>query len=55
MVCICIIKFEFWIDEDMVEVLELVCLLVIGLFNYVDDEGYFNVNLKFIKVVVFFI
>ncbi len=47
------IKPEFWVDDVMVELSFLTRLLYIGLWNFVDDEGYIEDKPKRIKMQVF--
>lgn len=54
MVCICSIKLEFWISEQVVECLLNVCFMFIGFMNFVDDNGVYFVKLMWIKMQVFF-
>lgn len=47
------IKPEFWVDDVMVELPPLTRLLFIGIWNFVDDEGYIEAKPKRIKMQVF--
>jgi hypothetical protein len=47
------IKPEFWVDEQIVELDYVTRLLFIGLWNFVDDEGYIEYKPKRIKMQVF--
>lgn len=47
------IKPEFWVDDVMVELSLEARLLFIGLWNFVDDEGYIEDKPKRIKMQVF--
>ncbi|MEJ1357882.1 MAG: hypothetical protein RPU12_14790 [Candidatus Sedimenticola sp. (ex Thyasira tokunagai)] len=47
------IKPEFWQDEDLAELQDVVQLLAIGLLNHADDEGYFKAHSMLIKAVIF--
>jgi hypothetical protein len=47
------IKPEFWVDDQIVELDFVARLLFIGLWNFVDDEGYIEFKPKRIKMQVF--
>lgn len=47
------IKPEFWVDDQIVELDFTARLLFIGLWNFVDDEGYIEYKPKRIKMQVF--
>ena len=47
------IKPEFWVDDVMVELPFEARLLFIGLWNFVDDEGYIEDKPKRIKMQIF--
>lgn len=47
------IKPEFWVDDVMVEMPFVTRLLFIGLWNFVDDEGYIEDKPRRIKMQVF--
>lgn len=47
------IKPEFWVDDVMVELPPLTRLLFIGIWNFVDDDGYIEAKAKRIKMQVF--
>lgn len=47
------IKPEFWVDDQIVELDFVTRLLFIGLWNFVDDEGYIEYKPKRIKMQVF--
>ena len=47
------IKPEFWVDDQMVELDFVTRLLFIGLWNFVDDEGFIEYKPKRIKMQVF--
>lgn len=47
------IKPEFWVDDQIVELDYATRLLFIGLWNFVDDEGYVEYKAKRIKMQVF--
>lgn len=47
------IKPEFWSHEDISELDAETTLLLIGLFNYADDEGYFRANESLIRSAIF--
>ena len=47
------IKPEFWVDDEIVELGPWTRLLFIGLWNFVDDEGYIEFKSKRIKMQVF--
>lgn len=47
------IKPEFWTDEKLVELDYVDRLLFIGLFNFVDDQGFIDYRPKRIKMQVF--
>lgn len=47
------IKPEFWVDDVMVELPYETRLLFIGLWNFVDDEGYIEDKPKRIKMQIF--
>jgi hypothetical protein len=47
------IKPEFWVDDQIVELDFTTRLLFIGLWNFVDDEGYIEFKPKRIKMQVF--
>jgi len=47
------IKPEFWVDDQIVELDYATRLLFIGLWNFVDDEGYVEYKAKRIKMQIF--
>lgn len=47
------IKPEFWVDDVMVELPYETRLLFIGLWNFVDDEGYIEDKPRRIKMMIF--
>jgi hypothetical protein len=47
------IKPEFWVDDQIVELDYATRLLFIGLWNFVDDEGYVEYKSKRIKMQIF--
>jgi hypothetical protein len=47
------IKPEFWVDDQIVELDYPTRLLFIGLWNFVDDDGYVEFKAKRIKMQVF--
>lgn len=47
------IKPEFWTDEKLVELEFVDRLMFIGLFNFVDDQGFIDYKPKRIKMQVF--
>lgn len=47
------IKPEFWVDDQIVELDYATRLLFIGLWNFVDDEGYVEYKPKRIKMQIF--
>jgi len=47
------IKPEFWVDDQIVELDFATRLLFIGLWNFVDDEGYVEYKAKRIKMQIF--
>ena len=47
------IKPEFWVDDIMVDQEPVTKLLYIGLWNFVDDEGYIEDSVRRIKMMVF--
>jgi hypothetical protein len=47
------IKPEFWVDDTMVDLDPVAKLLYIGLWNFVDDEGYLEFSVRRIKMMIF--
>ena len=47
------IKPEFWVDDQIVELDYATRLLFIGLWNFVDDDGYVEYKAKRIKMQIF--
>jgi len=47
------IKPEFWVDEQIVELDYVTRLLFIGIWNFVDDEGYLEYKPRRIKMQIF--
>lgn len=47
------IKPEFWVDDALVELPMSTRLLFIGLWNFADDEGYFEHKPRRIKMQIF--
>lgn len=47
------IKPEFWTDDEIVDLDILAKLLYIGLWNFADDDGYFEASARRIKRLIF--
>lgn len=47
------IKPEFWVDDVIVDLEPVAKLLYIGLWNFVDDEGYIEDSVRRIKMMIF--